>query len=79
PEPVERDKPMGLLYRFKLLSDNDDKTAITARLLVAVRVSGEFEKNDYYSDPVDEEDARVLVLSYIRRIQPTEGNISDQP
>ncbi|CAE6507803.1 unnamed protein product [Rhizoctonia solani] len=79
PDPVERDKLMGLLYRFMLVSGDDDEMAITARLLVAVRVSGEFEKNDYYSDPIDEEDARVLVLSYIRRIQPTEGNLSDQP
>ncbi|CAE7213792.1 unnamed protein product [Rhizoctonia solani] len=78
-DPIERDKLMGLLYRFMLVSDDDDEMAISARLLVAVHVSGEFEHNDYYSDPVDEEDARVLVLSYIRRMKPNQGNLSDQP
>jgi hypothetical protein len=62
-----------------LVSDDDNEIGITARLLVAVLASGEFARNNYYSDPVDEEDARVMVLSYMRRIQPTGGNLSARP
>jgi hypothetical protein len=75
----ERDKLMGLMYRFMLVSNLDDELAVVARLLIAVRVHDGFEFDDYYSNPVDEEDARVMAMSFIRFMRPTEGNLSDQP
>jgi hypothetical protein len=69
-----RHRLIGLFYRFMIVTPLDDEITTIGKLFTAIAVRDGHDFDVVIYDPVDEEDARVIALSFIRLMDPDTAN-----